>query len=344
MSKGNPNHYYSRTPFGGKVCLPPKAYFSPAKHLARLVQQPPTLTNDLLMADNDDSDDFAPPPGPPPILTLEQLRHVCRYGWLSYDLPTTLDEQLSQLSRLGSDFFNQDTEQKQRLYPASHGTESGYYHVEGEKEYLTLRRHVHPNISLETSAAQAWHAIAQVLHRILIDLSRVSDLHPSIWDSMLEGSLSYPGPQTDLNDVITLMRIFRYYPTSGVADPHTDLGLLTLCVGDGTGLEVRDTAHSWRPAARATILVGETLRKLSSGVIRAGLHRVVGNPEGRGSIVFALRPNLSGHVDLSSFGGEGVVETREFYMDIKGAKYNVNAKHELRDKQRRGKGTNNGMG
>ena len=294
------------------------------------------------MADNDD---YLPPPGPPPVLTIEQLRHLCRYGWLSYGLPTALDERLARLFRSGSNFFDQDIEQKQWLYPASRGTECGYYGVEGEKEYLTLRRHVHDNIELETEAAQAWRAIAQLLHGVLADLSRVEGLNPSIWDSMVDGSLSYPDQYTDLEDVITLMRIFRYFPTNGVADPHTDLGLLTLCVGGGTGLEVRDTVHSpaaWRPAARATILVGETLRKLSNGVIRAGMHRVVGNPEGRGSIVFALRPNLNGHIDLSSFGGEGVVATRKFYMDIKGAKYNINAKHELRDKQRRGKETENG--
>lgn len=289
------------------------------------------------MADNDDEHEYLPPPFPPPMLGLEQLRHLCRYGWLAYDLSPDLSDRLTRLFGLAGAFFDQGTEEKQRLYPPSRGTECGYYRVEGEKQYITLRRRVHEDVAFESEAGEAWHEIAKLLQGFLLELSRAEGLEATAWDGLVKGSLSYPPPDTDLSDVITLMRIFRYLPTTGVADAHTDLGILTLCVGDGAGLEVLDTSLSppqWRSAARATILVGETLRKLSGGIIRAGLHRVVGNPEGRGSIVFALRPNLSGLVDLSAFGGDVVVETRKFYMEIKGTKYNINARHELRETQR----------
>lgn len=284
-----------------------------------------------------DDDEYPHPPGPPPVLDIEQLKHLCRYGWLSYELPASSGERLARLFSLAGDFFDQDTGKKQALYPPSRGTECGFYRVDGEKEYVTLRRQIHDDLAFEAEASQAWKEIAQLLHLILIDLSRAEGMATTAWDSMVGSSLSLPALETNLDDVITLMRIFRYYPTTGVADPHTDLGLLTLCVGDGEGLEVFDTSvkpPQWRPAARATILVGETLRKLSGGIIRAGLHRVVGNSQGRSSIVFALRPDLEGSIDMTAFGGEGVVEARGFYADVKARKYNVNAKPEMRKAQK----------
>jgi len=337
------------TALGHRSGLPPallltsESLLNQAKHLAKAGHD---VHNKPAMADKAEYE-YLPPPGPPPMLSLEQLRHLCRYGWLAYDLSPDLSDRLTRLFGLASNFFNQGTEEKQRLYPASQGTECGYYCVEAEKEYVTLRRQVHQHLPFEAEAGEAWREIAQLLHGVLLELSKAEGLETSVWDDMVNGSLPYPPPDADLNNVISLMRVFRYLPTTGVADPHTDLGVLTLCVGDGTGLEVLDTSLSppeWRPAAKATILVGETLRKLSNGVIRAGLHRVVGNPEGRGSIVFALRPNLSERVDLSAFGGEGVVDTRKFYMDIKGTKYNINANHELREAQRQGREAANGMG
>jgi len=281
------------------------------------------------------------------MLNIQQLRHLCAFGWLSYDLSPDLDERLTRLFELAGSFFDEELGRKQGLYPANHGTECGYYRIEGEKEYITLRRQVHADSALEDEASQAWREIARLLHGMLAELSSADGLDASVWDSLVDGSLTYPTHDTDLNHVITLLRIFRYYPTTGVADAHTDLGLLTLCVGDGSGLEVLDASlrpPQWRPAPCGTILVGETLRKLSNGIIKAGLHRVVGNPKGRSSIVFALRPNLNGQIDLSCFGRQEIVEARKFYMEIKAAKYNINAKQELRSAQRRARQGTQGSG
>ncbi|OQO01554.1 hypothetical protein B0A48_12590 [Cryoendolithus antarcticus] len=281
--------------------------------------------------------DYASPAGPPPLLDPEQLQHLCTHGWLLLDLPAELEARLEQLSASTSGFFGTDIESKTSTYPKRQGTEYGYYRVESEKEYVTLRRRVHSDSVLETHAEHVWYSSAGLLHRILCDLSRMGDSPNTVWDSLISGAVHYPTLDTDLKDSITLMRLFNYFPTTGMADPHTDTGLLTLCVGGAAGLEVADwTADPpvWIPASKPCILVGETLRALSQGALIAGCHRVVGNPKGRTSVVFALRPNLGLSTDMASFGGDGVVSNRELYNEIKREKYSINAKQDVREKQR----------
>jgi hypothetical protein len=283
---------------------------------------------------------FEPPPGPPPLLTSEQLRHLAFQGWLPVDLKPELVEQLGKLMRAASNFFEKEHEEKRSLYPSSHGTESGFYHVEGEKEHFTLRRQVHPEHEVEQFATEVWRQAATLLHRILGDISRAAGYSTHAWDHIVQGSLRLPEEDCDLNNIITLMRLFKYYPTAGTAEQHVDIGLLTLCVGGGEGLQVLDRSTeppSWINAVGPTILVGDFARGLMRNQIRAGLHQVVSNPEGRQSIVFALRPCLSEPTDLATFGGKGIVSTREYFYKIKGAKYNINASKEIREQQRKAK-------
>ena len=61
---------------------------------------------------------------------------------------------------------------------------------------------------------------------------------------------------------------------------------------------------------------------------------MVGNPDGRSSIVYALRPNLKHPTDLATFGRAGVVDTKTYFYEIKGRKYNINATKEIRERQR----------
>lgn len=278
-----------------------------------------------------------PPVGPPPLLTAEEISLLCRQGWLLYDLPSHLKAQIDQLNRTASAFFRQDCDQKIACLAGKNLEEEGYFDVPDEKQYVTFRRCTAAESPLEQQAKDVWAATTRFLHRILCDLSRAGSLPAAAWDSMLAGMLDYPYAKADLRDITSLLRLFEYLPKTGAAAQHTDLGLLTLCVGTDAGLEVLDKwqqPHAWIDGSKCTVLVGETLRALAHGNIAAGVHRVVGNPAGRQSFVFALRPNLGATADLSHFGGEGSIGLRQLFMKIKGSKYNVNARPEVREQQR----------
>jgi len=196
---------------------------------------------------------------------------------------------------------------------------------------------------LEGQTARAWREAAVFLHRILCDIARASDLPPSVWDDILDGTLTMPDDESQVT--YTLMRLFRYFPTTGFAAEHTDLGLLTLCVGDGPGLQVVNRVASgsngkqpvWvdAPAGthQATVLIGTTLYALSSRTLKPGLHRVVGNPDGRSSVVFALRHSTKHNVDFGPFGGEGSATPQEVWMKVQAGKVNINSVKEKRDLQ-----------
>ena len=278
---------------------------------------------------------FEPPLGPPPLLSAQQLITLARQGWLSIDLPGDFIQELQSATLSSGQFFDQSIEQKKSLYPANQGTEYGYYHVEDEKEYITFRNQVHPEISTEQAITKVWRTAALLLHRVLCDIARGTGLSHSIWDNILDGCLELPHASEAMTP--TLLRTFRYFPQSGFAGEHSDLGLLTLCVGSSRGLEVVDRTKGeggWVDAGRSCILIGEYLSELSNRLIRPGLHRVVGTEEGRSSIVFALRPSFRHPLDLSLFGGHGVIDPRELWQKIKSSKVNINATKDIRDGQR----------
>lgn len=161
----------------------------------------------------------------------------------------------------------------------------------------------------------------------------------------------------------TMIRIFRYegWAAKVVAEPHSDLGLLSAVVGDVPGLEVWEWDR-WNAVERgytgcqATYTVGRQLERLSNGRYPAGGHRVVayGAPEPppgeetrkryRHSIVFVLRahePVLVNSAELETpITGKWVepmsgVTAGEMYADIRSRHYNINIGHEDREKQRR---------
>lgn len=282
--------------------------------------------------------DWKPPSGPPPLLTEGQIRHLAHQGWLSLELPGHLTDALGKLSDSAVSFFDEDRAPKRELYPPSRGTECGFYEVPHEKEYITLRHGLHHNSKLETHARDAWHDAGVLLHRVLCDLSRAGGYDIHSWDHLLQNSLDLPNDDSQMDITTTLLRLFRYYPTAGVAEQHVDIGLLTLCVGSSRGLQVLDRSKAtpeWTDAQGPTILVGDTARALMRNQVRAGLHRVVGNPHGRSSIVFALRPYLKHATDLAAFGGSGLVDTKELYDKVKSRKFNINATRDVREHQRK---------
>ena len=283
-----------------------------------------------------------PPSHPPPLLTDEQILFLARQGHLPLQLPSPLGDLYSQLVMASKAFFEQPTIMKTQDYPSSQaGLETGYTFLEGEKEYLTLRHACRPNLDeMQILIAQVWSKTAAILHRVLADLALAMNFAPEAWDPILDGSLSMPASAKDATT--TILRIFHYFSASGiVSEEHTDLGLLTLCVGSEPGLQVllrdeRNGPSRWVDVEGPTLLIGQVLRALSENRVRAGVHRVVGNPTGRNSIVFALRPSLRHDIlDLASFGGKGTLGMSQFWNDIKSSRFNVNAHKEEREEQKK---------
>ena len=286
-----------------------------------------------------DYDTFAPPPEPPPLLSDAQIVSLATQGHLMLPLSATLSARYEELFEIASEFFSQPDTTKSALYPSVGGPELGYCNVVNEKEYLTLRSASHPDTELESLLSQVWHDTAALLHRVMADLARGLALPAAgaIWDPVLDGCLDLP--ESESHATPTIMRLFQYAPNSGLADKHTDIGLLTLCVTQGSGLQVltfEEAKWVWKDVEGPTLLIGSALRTLVGNRVRAGAHQVVGNPEGRRSAIFALRPSLRHRIDLERFGGGIQVGMMEFWKSIKASRYNINAPKDMREQQKQG--------
>lgn len=276
-----------------------------------------------------------PPPHPPPLLSQSQVEYLAQHGHLPLSLPPILLKSLDALRTALSTFFAQPEATKTTSYPSAHGTELGYYHIPSEKEYLTLRSQAGLQAPFDDVVQSAWKCINGLLHRVLSDISHGLDIPFSAWDPMIRGVRTMP--TTAAESTPSMMRLFNYFPNEGIAGAHRDNGLLTLCVGDGKGLQVWDANKGekggWEDAQGPTVLVGDTLRLLSFNRVKSGLHRVVGNENGRTSIVFALRVPLDCEVDLAEFGAEGIVNMGTVWKEMIATKVNVNAQKHIREEQ-----------
>lgn len=284
---------------------------------------------------------FAPPDRPPPLLTDDEVIQLAQQGHLQISLPSSLAESYSRLAEVaGSEFFSQSVANKKGLYPAFKNGEVGYVNLPKEKEYVTFRCSKHTDSGIEKVLQEAWRGTAQLLYRILIDLTRPFDSH-AFWKPLVESSLEIPTTFDD--NTLSFVRLFQYLPDSGAADSHTDSGLLTLCMGQGQGLQVwsptqgskegEQSKWAWEDAQGPTILIGVTLRRLLANRVRSGLHRVVSNPEGRSSAVFALRPNIAQKINLGGDGDDYRIDMKNLWAEIIGKKYSVNAPKQVRDEQ-----------
>ena len=187
-------------------------------------------------------------------------------------------------------------------------------------------------------------------------------------DDATRGLRKFVGPCGTMQDceekkTATMLRLFRYegWEAKEVAEPHADLGLLSVVVGNVPGLEVWDGA-GWFAVEKeveksglkgASLLAGRQLERLSNGRYPAGGHRVVsyGDPEGgkgggkkyRYSIVFVLRAHEPVFIDSEELEtrvtGKWTEPVRgltagELYAKIRGAHFNINISHEERERQR----------
>ncbi|KAK3942637.1 hypothetical protein QBC46DRAFT_69450 [Diplogelasinospora grovesii] len=310
-----------------------------------------------------DLDTVAAPSRPPPLLTEAQLQQICRQGYLDLDLASTaVYKDLDGLFANSSTFLDLPTERKAQLYPSIPGdTEHGYSHIPDEKEFLTLRYRPSAQCTekpsdeeervcadLEGLMERVWNDLARLLHRMLHDISAyLGSIDPSAWDPLISESLQLPSSREAATP--TLLRVFRYYAERGVAEPHRDLGLLTVCVTRGKGLQLwdrlgppspkeeadrsRPSQDRWRDAGEITVMVGDTLRVLSGNRVPAAAHRVIATDKGRSSIVFALRSSLRSTIDLEDFGGYGQVKARVLWNEIRKSRVNVNAQRDAREEQ-----------
>lgn len=285
---------------------------------------------------------FPPPSNPPPLLNEDQVIQLAQTGSLPLDIPASLVNASEDLFERSKSFFADSLTSKEAQYPQAEATELGYYHIPEEKEYLTFRHQSSPT-SLGYSTSKFWAFASSFLHRVLCDLSQALSIPLPAWDPLLDGCLSIPAHRQAATP--TILRLFNYFPDSGAAESHTDTGLLTLCIGTAPGLQVSSpTTSSTTPqhenwldvSTRPVVLVGKTLQWLSNGRLKAGLHRVVAHPEGRQSIVFALRPSLrTRYFDLAPFRDRSVVDLVGVWQAIRGSVFNVNAQTKIREGQKK---------
>jgi len=165
----------------------------------------------------------------------------------------------------------------------------------------------------------------------------------------------------------TMMRLFRYegWDDKIVAEPHLDLGLLSLVAGNSPGLEVWNAMkRSFYPieksykdlSSAATVLVGRQLQRLSNGQYQPGAHLVRSYPEQRKflkstqsgkrfrySIVFVLRAHDDVIIDTKSLTGRITgtpsmvtdgVPVKQLFESIRNSHYNINTGIKAREEQK----------
>jgi hypothetical protein len=163
-----------------------------------------------------DPEDFAPPEGPPPrwvrpvILTpIEQpLYHHTfhKQGWTKLDLnhQPHVWKTMEDLLQASRTFFETQDSHKQDWVVNEEGTEEGYYKVEGEKEYYTIRHSKCPS-ELRSAAIASWSAIHELFEEILTNIE--------ISLSLSEGALRrFAAPARTLDETrrASMLRLFRY--------------------------------------------------------------------------------------------------------------------------------------
>ena len=212
----------------------------------------------------------------------------------------------------------------------------GFNAVPEEKEYVTFKYRSNLESMFENSVGDAWEKGTRLLHRILCDLASFHGYDPRVWDPFVKDTFSLPRDESSMTDTDTFMRVFQYYP-GGVAEQHTDLGLLTLCVGTDSCLEVvehRPDASHWIAPQHCLVLVGRMASILLDKKVRPGRHRVVSSPQGRKSCVLALRPCPTAQMNMHTSDGQETISAREWYAKTSATRYNINAKKDLRKEQR----------
>jgi hypothetical protein len=256
--------------------------------------------------------DARPPlnPAPLPLVLPEHQPTLSNLGWTTITFPSSapplippspesdflppapgphpLQTAYEQLFTASQAFFAQPASQKAQ-WKHRLGSEEGWSSIPGEKEFITLRTLAYCPEVLRDPAKRYWDLVGKHCENTLARIETSLGL-PAL-SSESEGLLrQFVGScawmqQEEKEKTATMLRLFRYegWEAKVVAEPHADLGLLSVVVGDVPGLEVWD-GQTWfavekevnRAGQRgATMLGGRQLERLSNGRFPAGGHRVV---------------------------------------------------------------------
>jgi hypothetical protein len=225
-------------------------------------------------------------------------------------------------------FFALPLEEKAH-YKGNMGSELGWSRIEGEKELITLRDLPTTPDLLKGPASTYWSLCGKMLNGLLGKIAESLNLPP-------EALTRFSAPCAALKEdkTATMLRLFRYDSDQAfkvVAEPHADLGLLSLVVGDTPGLEVWERcSQAFYPIEQefldpaASLLCGTQLARLtnfryapgrlqlslrSMADVHEGGHRVMAypnsildpptrrSPKHRYSIVFILRAHYPVSID-----------------------------------------------
>jgi hypothetical protein len=323
-------------------------------------------------------------PSPLPLVLPEHQHTLPILGWTTITFPDPSSALKSPHAALGPHplqvayenlfaasqaFFNLPDTTKSR-WKHKLGSEEGWSKIPGEKEFITLRSLDYSPDDLLEPAKRYWDLMGSYLASTL---GRIETSLAQPRDSLTQ----FVGPcgtmqDTDALKTATMLRLFRYegWEEKVVAEAHSDLGLLSVVVGNVPGLEVWD-GNGWfdveREVARAgmkgaSMLVGRQLEHLSNGRYAAGGHRVVsyGAPKPmhnssstksgteekryRFSIVFVLRAHEPVAIDSETLETEITgkwpkplkgITAGKMYEEIRGKHFNINIGLEERERQRK---------
>lgn len=283
---------------------------------------------------------------------------------------------LQNLFSASKAFFAQEQAHKEQFRTKSKdASEEGWSRVEGEKEFITLRTLDRTPPELRDAVTRAWEIAGTLLNAQLSAIATSLGLSdPSLLTQFSQPCIKFGELASDRTP--TMLRMFRYEGSEAkiVAEPHKDLGLLSLVAGDTPGLEVFNRhLNDWfaiektydqesRPSA--SLLGGRQLEALSNGRYQAGGHlvRAYGAPtvslsppisadevptsqsNYRYSIVFVLRAYHKAVVDTDKLTtpitGKFAnpikgVSAGEMFAKIRKAHYNINAVQAEREEQRK---------
>ncbi|KAF8516088.1 hypothetical protein JB92DRAFT_2911679 [Gautieria morchelliformis] len=319
-----------------------------------------------------------------PLLSPHQINSLRTQGYTTFPIEQrpALHNAASSLFRVSRTFFAQPQTIKngfQVLAANDQGSEEGWSRVVGEKELLTLRKGG-PTCppAVESQATALWKECGALMQQMVRGIEQSLGMPQCAFDNVVIPECTMPREGGDR--VETLLRMFRYERRSEaddaaaphedeasgkgrlVSEPHRDLGLLSLVIGASPGLEVFDSAvGDWVPIEQppyagpgltATLLVGETLTRLTNGQYAPGRHRVFvpsslspadDDSQYRYSLVFALRPHANAIISTPALTTPVTgtfhfplidIRARELFAAIARSHWNVNTGHRTREAQR----------
>ncbi len=324
------------------------------------MNQSPSIPNS-----NDDQKSPSPSPGPPPstlpplkpvelpLILPEHRYNLADQGWstITFEQNNEIYQSLQRLFAASQAFFDQPLEEKQKFL-SKYGSEEGWNRIEGEKEFITLRQLGFTPDVLKDPASRAWLNVGKLLNEMLVVIAESLELPPDTFTVFSE-----PCTKLDNERRGTMMRLFRYenHEPKVVAEPHNDLGLLSLVIGDTPGLETWNKyKRSFFPIERsysgpaASVLVGRQLQRFSNNRYVPGGHLVRSYPDYkdrkyRFSIVFVLRAHWPVVIDTDKMTSRITgphakpikgVTAQELFAQIRSAHYNVNTGFKERDDQK----------